>query len=1488
MRWSTSGATGIDQMRIYDVPDPTPLPGSVYDSFDLVRIDRITATMDPLLTYDRVAGIQLFSRSANDWVPAPNDPCPAACDGTFPGYTLTAEQRADVIGFALVFEESPTRADRIAGNPTAPQVGSGVARSSGNNRTIHPVFQLRDELRSNADVPVVADQVYNVGDDEGEVRNDVSAQLWVDGDLYYTERDSDIITITPVPVTADITKDWDGGPLGVPAPGTAVFPDEYPTGRVTIDAHNTTPRKVDRLTIREPAGGTSPFDQFNLRAFTQITAPADIGATEVVITLERQGGATEDLTRDQALAATEAELSDVIGFTIVYTGRIDADAHALVGFDTRLRQTNRETDAAVTAPATVPNVATVLVEDLIDYPDVDPQSQGDADDASITLVDAGIDLEVTKTIDPATQTEPDRSPVTVRLTGQPEGPSRTNWMEIVDEDYTFFNQYNFVGFGSFSFTAPIDRVQVDAYVGGTFEAAGDTVSRVGGSWVNGEPGSTLVLPDGVTPDEVIGLRFTFTKADGTIWENPATPTQAIEFQVERRETLRSGGPVLSDLTGNAPAPGEENPGEASDTIQGENRAADTIDGEPLTAHDEATDTIVYQHANNAVLVTKAPDGAHSPGTNIPYTLTFTNTGDVPITNPVITDHIPSDGDGPLLVLDPSRDQPGTGYTYALTGAAAPDPANGPAMPTDPAEITVREEADAIQFTFPEGTVLEVDQTYTITLPLQFRPGLAGGTEVTNTTGITGDRPWDECEASLDDESGECQASSTVTPVTAGSLSGQKSVKAADDDDLGVLNTRNLPDPGCVPDSDGFYRNGCTPITKPGSDEIWRMTFTNTGNLPQDRVYAIDRLPIPGDTGVITGERGSQWRPIPKAIHYGGVAKGSVSEVRIYYDTDEELCTDDLQLGEECPEGAWTLLATIPNPVVGGTVDLPANATAIKIEADFFDEGLFQPTGTVSVDLITTTPAQSPTAGPDTIAWNNVTVAARNLDGDTHTATPPTEGNKVGVALATGPLKIRKEVSGPAAQYAPASFALTVECTSVGEDVDLGDRAQVTITADETVTIEDLPWGSECTVSEDTAAAGDPEFSATTVTVVREDQTVPIVIATNIYPSASLVIRKTVEASAVDADGNPLTYGPFVFEVECSYLGQPVYATDYDPDRPMTAAFSSGESVTFSGLPAGASCTATETEDDGASSTTSTGTAGDADPITGTTVIGPLVLAADGENELPTNEVAFVNIFDTGALTITKEITGPGAEAYGTGPFFVQLTCVDARDRRRVVFEGETQLGDGEPLSVTVENLYVDSICRVTETGTGGATSSTVSPAGPFRVTAESAEEPVQISVTNRFDVGSLRVVKKIVGDESQVGDDQLFWFALSCELTVDGEPVPIDLGDDAEFNLSIDGGLSQTFAGLPTGAVCTVTETDNGGADNSIVQPEQVTIGNATTVDVLATNTFDPPPTPDTPSTPSDRSPLADTGGPSRIILLAGLVLILVGGALLVARRRQS
>ncbi|MDN5763940.1 MAG: DUF5979 domain-containing protein, partial [Microlunatus sp.] len=977
------------------------------------------------------------------------------------------------------------------------------------------------------------------------------------------------------------------------------------------------------------------------------------------------------------------------------------------------------------------------------------------------------------------------------------------------------------------------------YVGGTFAAAGGTVTRTGGEWVIGEPGTTLVLPDGVTADQVQGLRFTFTRADGAIWENPSTPRQTVNLSVQRRVDLRTGGPVPSDLAGNAPAPGEDAPGETADTIQGENRAADTINGEPLTADDDDTDTIRYRHANNAVEVAKSPTGAQAPGQDIPYTLTFTNTGDVAIFDPVITDRLPSDSDGPLLVLSPDTTDH---YTYALDGDA-PTPPSGLAMPTDAGQVSVDEQPDLLTFTFPQGTVLEVGQSYTITVALQFRTGLPSNTEVTNTTGISGDRAWDDCDDTLDDDSGECQADTTVYPVKAGALRGVKSVQA-DDDELGVLNTRDDPD-GCTADDEGFFVAGCVPVTKPGGEDIWRMRFTNTGNLPQDKVYAIDRLPTPDDTGAITTlPRDSQWTPTPQTLTFVGASLGEVTALRVYYDTDQHLCTLDLETLDGCPENEWTLSEEVSDPADGYRFDdLPEDATALLIEADFAgDEAMLPPAGTLTFDLTTTAPAQSPTAGADPIAWNTVAVAAETVDGDAKGLSPKSEGNKVGVALATGPLEVIKQVEGAAAEAAPTEFTLEVTCRSVGEDVRLGDDAEITVAVDEPYRIDDLPWGSECTVTEDGDAVGNPDFTATTVTVGRDTLDPVRIVATNTYRLASLSIAKEVEDSAVDQDGNPISYGPFTFTVDCTFLDEPVYAAGYSADHPMEVTFDSEDDpVTFTELPAGSECSATETENDGADDTTSEGTTGvggdDEKTITGGTTI-ELVLTPDGENPVTTNTVTFTNTFPTGSLTITKEVTGSGAETYGAGPFTVQLTCVDENDADRTVFDSEIQLGGDQPLSVTVENLYVVSTCEVTETGTGGATTSAVSPEGEFEVTADSAENPVVVTVTNRFDVGSLRVIKKIEGDELQVGDDRLFWFQLSCELTVNGEPTPVEIENDGEFNLSIDGGLTQTFDGLPTGAVCTVTETDDGGADASIIEPGQVVIGDGTTVDVLATNTF--------------------------------------------------
>src|SRR5699024_1714190 len=136
-------------------------------------------------------------------------------------------------------------------------------------------------------------------------------------------------------------------------------------------------------------------------------------------------------------------------------------------FDVRLRAESRSSGEPIVPPAppetlTVDNTVQVLGEDLVDYPDVPIRDHDDTAADDITINTPGIDLEVTKTFDPDAQVEPDNSPVTVTLTGQPQGPSRANLLQIEDLDASFWNQYDFVGLASpFPLTAPINEIRVD-------------------------------------------------------------------------------------------------------------------------------------------------------------------------------------------------------------------------------------------------------------------------------------------------------------------------------------------------------------------------------------------------------------------------------------------------------------------------------------------------------------------------------------------------------------------------------------------------------------------------------------------------------------------------------------------------------------------------------------------------------------------------------------------------------------------------------------------------------------------------------------------------------------------------------------------------------------------------------------------------------------------------------------------------------------------
>ncbi|WP_284294953.1 DUF5979 domain-containing protein [Luteimicrobium album] len=788
-------------------------------------------------------------------------------------------------------------------------------------------------------------------------------------------------------------------------------------------------------------------------------------------------------------------------------------------------------------------------------------------------------------------------------------------MVIEDVSPTFWNQYDLSSLTEPDFTHPIDRVQVDAFTGATFTTDGDgNLVATGGSWTTGSPSATAALPDGVNAADVQGLRFTFTRADEAAWENPASPNQPVKFQVVRRAELRSGGPLETDQADHQPAPSETKPGVATNDITTTVTSNDVDSNGPLTASADTSATITYKHLANAVSVSKSPNGnLEQPGAPFPYTLTIKNSGLVPIVDPVVTDRLPSDPQGPLLVFDPNTSEDDR-YTYDLQDPVGD---NDSPMPTDSTQVTVDVTNDAgtgaptsIRWTFPAGTTLEPGETYTITFPMQTRVGLPSDTKFTNSFGVVGDRPWDECDGELDAATGECRASATNSVLEGGALGVRKAVKAEGSDELGVLtDPLTTADPAdCKADAQGYYARPCVPIAVPGGAVDWQLRYQNTGNLPIDEVSSVDRLPALGDQlATAPLDRGSEWRPVLSG-EKPTLASGD-GTLTVYFTDDgpDDFCADGVGTSNPLSCGSWTEWTDAAAPD-------PATATGLLFVFD--PTTPLQPTDTFSVNVPMKAPAQSQTVGEDRIAYNTVGASGEAVRPNGQTLwTLTTEPPRVGVALATARIQVVKEVTGPAADtYAPGTFRATVDCTSVGEPVDLGDQGTVTLTPNEPLTISGVPYHADCTVSE-----GDNGQTSSTVNHVVAERTtspvVPLVTLTNDYQFASLDITKSVDSPAVDQDGTPVAYGPFHVTVDCTFLGDPVYADGYSADNPMEATIADGDTLHLTGLPAGASCDVTEDDAHGAVTTTHdvTPAGGDESTTDGDSATVELAPTTDGTN-----------------------------------------------------------------------------------------------------------------------------------------------------------------------------------------------------------------------------------------------------------------------------------
>ena len=418
---------------------------------------------------------------------------------------------------------------------------------------------------------------------------------------------------------------------------------------------------------------------------------------------------------------------------------------------------------------------------------------------------------------------------------------------------------------------------------------------------------------------------------------------------------------------------------------------------------------------------------------------------------------------------------------------------------------------------------------------------------------------------------------------------------------------------------------------------------------------------------------------------------------------------------------------------------------------------------------------------------------------------------------------KKVVDG--AGFVPANTTYTVEvrCTLGGSPVTGYNPRAFTLTGGQTVTVGPLQVGTTCAIAEVPAPSGvDVTVQPTSVTIGQGGDV--NVMVTNTYPVGYGEVVKVVDGQLAGELAPPGT--EFEVEVSCTFpTGFPVQGAipGYDP---KALAIESGATVGQPGpavkigpLPVGTTCTATETDDNGA------------DPSSVSP--GSVTIAEGG----PTQQTRFTasNTYNPAAVKVLKKVEPAGIVPDDT-EFTARVDCwfptnqtpgQGPPDRSETVTFSVDQPG-------VVSNLPLNSLCQVTETDTHGA-SAVVDPAGLFPVDAD----PFEVTITNTFPVGQLTVEKVVTDPSGLVAAGTEYTINVAC--TFDGNDLP---PRDVVLTYATD--LSETLTGIPFGTTCTLTEQDLNGAASVTFEPgggtsATVTIGPDPNDDVTVTATNDYP-----------------------------------------------
>lgn len=1537
--------SGYSPVQITDPASAaTPVASTVFDAFNLYAVDAVAASSVPFsngwfFKYDTVTAVELYSGGAWQTVPAPGGSWMTVNRG-FKGYQLTTTEQAQTTAVRLVIEETAadTAARTAAQQPGAsfdayaPEPNTGVG-SAGVRRTTSLTWQLRNKTRSTGDF-VIGNKSYNTVDD-GVVENTVGMSATRLGTgVVATDSDDDTILIRDPNPSADITKTVTPvGPLFTPVVGTPAA--NYPTATWTIQGENASTARASYVRITDPAtctdvnlvpcigpgtvagaladpfntGGNyltdptvaNPFERFNATAITisaTIPAEVDLGATTVWL-LHYSGGVytTTSHTATAVNAMNATALADVVGISVTFQGTDPATTGGTITqandlkivVNSILRPTLRSSgaDQVLTAGNTVDVNNRAFVQSYDPVTSLG-QTSGDLADTKIVLTGGIVNIVPTKTVSPTSVNKPARSTPVVVTLGANQGTTPRSTLspaQVIIEDQAgspdFWNTFDFAGLGAVVMPAGADRVQVDIYDGT--------------QWVLGTPAATAALPTGVSNGDVQGIRFTFTRSTGGIFSTtlpaPKWSTTA-KFSVVVRDNYRdSGDPVTFDHA-------------VTNTQTSQSKRPDGNDSLAKTAG--ATITLsegTYELAVNKL--TNEGTRIASVGDPVPFDLTFRNVGTGYLTVSSLSDVLPNE----LL------------YTGSPAAVFTPDVGG---LLSSNVTITPSPDGKTLTFTWPTGgQTMKPGETFKIRLYLELLPGLSTGQTATNTMTVQTQETLAACRnvqnggsttGAWTSDKTTCGTSDYVGTVSGPNLYTMKGVRTSR---TGAFNPDN-PAMVCLPNlaatGGNYYRSPCVGNSEIGGVDDWVLHNVNAGTNNVAEMTIFDQLPVSGDRLLVSGNaRGSQYRPQMVAGSLNVTAPPGTTQT-IQVTTSSNVCVNtwtNLTTSPVCEQSGETWVAVTP-----GT-DW-SQVSGIRVHLDFTTSanGSLRPGELADVNFSTENVLES-TADPsgasksvpatDQIAWNQYGVKYRDQGAATYRKIAP---SVVGTHVRFGALEINKVITGPAAGYAPDAYEAGVTCTADGVELDMGANAVVELNSanNYSVILDGIPIsaaGTSCVVSEigalgaygETVRTGTPDTVTinvvspiTGVDTVPEDQVATI---TNEFGFTGITVTKRIRTLAIDTD-----FGPFDFTMSCTAIsGADV---EFDDAGTTTVEFSLfGDQAWVAPanrIPVGATCVITEVGN------------GNANDIWfgGDNLIDWTPDSVTVKPGATPAQVEIANVFDAGSFQLSKETTGPGAALYGGGPFTFEVTCDYGNQR---VFKGSVDLRGGE--SHTFGPYPSSTICSAKETSSGGASSTKMEPAdGIANIFYDSETSSIsEVNVTNNFELTSLDVVKKRAGYTKGNVANGPFTIALNCTWLKDGVRVPFTTPGGAIRKLTKSNGFQTSYTDLPSSALCSLQETNAGGAsktqiDATVNGVASTTKGTKATIDLSSTtgpgnavatitNTFKYGDVSATGSKkhrrPGRRIPsrLPSTGATvSASLLGVGAGLILAGG-LLVRRRRR-